>query len=292
MRIGAPSPSAGRKYTPVWTKLGRLARGRLAVQPLRHLALFLHLRPGPRIRIGLALAHSCQRCNINVEPLHHLMHMRCLPFRTARHPPIHAALPVAALMSCATITHRQGSDGRAVQAIGIHADLRVAASQIARAAARCLAGGAYARKVAPIMGVACLTNSGSMPNSLRRSGNNWDVRWLHDRGTRSIAVQSYLRGNAPQLTWRASRQFVDRSTFAQSRRQLWRKRLRKFDACSTIICSSQLAAELLAQIAEKRFRWRKSPRNGMLPHADNCRLTWIKANCGQLAWINHWEHTT
>ena len=134
-----------------------------------------------------------------------------------------------------------------------------------------------------VMGVACLTNSGSMPNSLRRSGSNSDgPLWLHERRTRSLPfspTSEAMRLSSPG--GQAANSLIARRLL-KARRQLWRKRLRRFDACSTIICSSQLAAELLAQIAEKRFRWRKSPRNGMLPHADICRLTWIKANCGQL----------
>jgi hypothetical protein len=75
------------------------------------------------------------------------MHASRLPFHTVRHPPAHADLPVAALLNGAPIAHCQGVDAQGVQAIAIHPSLDVAASQIARALARGLAGRAHARKV-------------------------------------------------------------------------------------------------------------------------------------------------
>jgi hypothetical protein len=93
----------------------------------------------------LALARQCRA--VDVEPLHHFMHASRLPFDTPRHPPAHADLPVSALLNCASIAHRQGVDAQGVQAIAIHPSLDVAASQIARAVARGLAGRAHTRKV-------------------------------------------------------------------------------------------------------------------------------------------------
>ena len=124
------------KQAQVWTKRRRLDPGRAAIQPSEaSVAGPAREATGSRIRIGLTLAHTCQRRTVNIEPLHHLMHASSLPFDTARHPPAHADLPLRALLNRAPIAHCEGIDGRAVQAIAIHPGLNVAASQIARATA-------------------------------------------------------------------------------------------------------------------------------------------------------------
>ena len=121
------------------------------------------------------------------------------------------------LLHCASIPHRQGIDSGTVQTIAIHPGLNVAASQIARATARRLAGRAHARKVSGGRGR-------RMPHKLRIDPQQ--LQPLRQQLGRPIvtaiepaqvvAVQSHIRGDAPQLTWRTSRQFIERSTSAQS----------------------------------------------------------------------------
>jgi len=74
------------------------------------------------------------------------MHASHLSFDTAGHPPAMLTSHFE-LLHCASIAYCEGIDGRAVQAIAIHPGLDVAASQIARATSRRLAGRAYTRKI-------------------------------------------------------------------------------------------------------------------------------------------------
>ncbi len=92
-----------------------------------------------------------------------------------------------------------------------------------------------------VVGAACRTNSGSIPNSCSRCGSNSDgPLWPRQSLPKSSPLSptsEAMRLSSPG--GQAANSLIVRRLL-RARRQVWRRRVTKSDACWTIICSSKL----------------------------------------------------